>query len=132
MLRKLFRGVSSNPKACRSRVRRLLLEKLEDRRVPCTIEWVGDGDGISWNDSGNWDTGILPGPSDEVCIASFEPTVIQASSDVSIRSIESFTALTFSSSLSLTAGSTVNLPGLGGGLTWTLSYANNAVTLHVE
>ena len=33
----------------------------------CTVSWVNPGDG-DWNTPGNWDTGMVPGEGDSVCI----------------------------------------------------------------
>src|SRR5262245_37825962 len=48
----------------------LLLERLEDRTVPATVNWDGGGGDTDWNNRFNWDTNTLPGAGDDVQIGS--------------------------------------------------------------
>ena len=46
-------------------------------------QWTGDGDGSSWNDAGNWDTGSVPGVDDFAII--FTPTGFPFPFDVNVN-----------------------------------------------
>src|SRR5688572_24309271 len=34
----------------------------------CTITWDGGAGTMSWHTAANWDTNVVPGPADDVCI----------------------------------------------------------------
>ena len=51
-------------------------EVLEDRRLLATVTWTGNGDGASWNQGSNWDTGSEPGSSDDAIIPNVGRTSI--------------------------------------------------------
>ena len=42
------------------------LELLEDRITPVSIAWTGAGDGVHWDNAGNWSPAQVPGASDDV------------------------------------------------------------------
>src|SRR5262245_3841678 len=45
----------------------LRLEALEDRTLLAVVRWINPAGG-EWNVPGNWNTGALPGPDDDVVI----------------------------------------------------------------
>ena len=46
-------GDANSPGTRRRAARRLLLERLEDRRLLATVQWISDADGF-WDDASNW------------------------------------------------------------------------------
>ena len=78
--------------ATRTRLRRLMIESLEQRVVLATVTWTGGAGNLVWTTSGNWDSGALPGAGDDVVI----PDLGQAS--VTYNNI--FGATTFNSLVS--------------------------------
>jgi hypothetical protein len=40
-----------------------------------TIHWTGGGDGVSWNDPNNWNTGLLPTSADSILIGAGSETI---------------------------------------------------------
>ena len=45
------------------------LTSARGRAAPaCTITWDGGGGTFSWHTATNWDTNVVPGASDHVCI----------------------------------------------------------------
>ena len=69
--------------------RQFVLERLEDRTLLSSINWVGVGDGTSWLDPNNWNTKALPGPNDDVTInVASNPTIHLDSGDVTVRSLQ--------------------------------------------
>jgi hypothetical protein len=55
------------PAASRTRRQRLILEEFEDRLLLSTITWILNGSGDFAN-AANWNTGTVPGPSDDAII----------------------------------------------------------------
>jgi hypothetical protein len=71
------------------RVRRQL-ECLEHRLCFSLVSWDGGGDGISWDDSLNWDSNTLPTSTDDVVIdVPGEPTVRHVAGNTVVNSITS-------------------------------------------
>jgi hypothetical protein len=60
------------------------VELLETRCLPANIAWTGNGDGIWWSDSDNWDALQVPGQGDDVANASGD---IQLSGAVQVNSL---------------------------------------------
>ncbi len=76
---------------------------------PGTISWDGDaGDGL-WQSAANWSTDSLPGPSDDVCIGSFDVTL--SSGTATINSIETAGSLVITLSGVLEIASTSQIGG---------------------
>jgi len=63
------------------------LELLEDRRMLDAVGRDGGGDGTSWDDPLNWDTKMLPGPSDDVTIDVQEEVSLAATGSITIASL---------------------------------------------
>jgi hypothetical protein len=59
------RGGSRRPE--RPKAIRPLLEALEDRWLPSAVSWISTSSG-DWDTPGNWSTGALPTPADDVTI----------------------------------------------------------------
>ncbi|HYT93968.1 MAG TPA: hypothetical protein VEL76_34935, partial [Gemmataceae bacterium] len=117
------------------RVRRLPLhlELLEDRIVPALVTWNGQGDGSSWNDPHNWNTGALPGAADDVVInASPAGTVQFSQGTVTINSLRENGRLQITGgSLTATTGGTLDggtLIDLAGSLSGTFTARNSSLT----
>jgi RHS repeat-associated protein len=111
------------PRRCPRRYRPSVLW-LEQRIQPAQVLWAADNDG-SWNVPGNWSTGAVPGPGDDVVINFPGITVTHDNSDSdTINSLTSQAALALSAgSLSIAGDSTVsNSLTLSGG---TLTGAGN-------
>jgi filamentous hemagglutinin len=87
------------------------LEYLEDRLSPATVNWVGNGDGLSWGDPQNWSGGALPAAADDVVINTAPPdvVVIHDSGTDTIHSLQSQNGVLLSGgSLTIAAGSAIN------------------------
>ena len=58
--------------------------------LPCTITWDGEAGTTSWATGVNWDTDVVPGPNDDVCIPdfSFGIDVVHSSGATTIASIQ--------------------------------------------
>jgi len=78
------------PRKCRTtqasrRYSRLALERLEERLTPAQVAWAVDANGF-WDVPGNWSTGAVPGPNDDVIIdrpaGDFTVTIRQGTSTV--------------------------------------------------
>jgi hypothetical protein len=52
----------------RRRANAPVVRRLEDRTVPSTVTWTGAAGDFNWDTAGNWDSGKLPGPADNVFI----------------------------------------------------------------
>ena len=80
--------------------RRLLVERLEERRVLAMITWTGAGDGSSWADAANWDLARLPAAGDDASIPDVAPTSVvlfdSTASDISLSSLTSAEAFQIS------------------------------------
>ena len=76
------------------RHRRLFLETLEDRRMLAQVHWIADASG-SWHTAGNWDTGTVPGPGDEVIVdrPAGDFTITYSSGETAVQGIHSAEAL---------------------------------------
>jgi hypothetical protein len=88
------------------------MEELETRTLPSTVTWINPAGG-DWDTPGNWSTGAVPGPNDDVVIdlAGQNNFTVTHSANVadSVNSLTSQDALVlFGGSLSLAATSTVN------------------------
>jgi len=103
----------------RRRPQRLALEILEDRVTPSTVSWINPSGG-DWDTGSNWNTGKIPGASDDVVINipgqnTFTVTHSGSATDV-VNSLTSQDALVVSGgSLSLAASSTVDDLQVDGG-----------------
>jgi Secretion system C-terminal sorting domain len=102
----------------------LILSTSFTTSIAQTVTWNGSGDGISWNDSNNWDTASVPTAVNDVIIPDGStPTVNVASSvksiDVQGTSTLSITRnFTFTNASNIAANSIVNWSNqalLGGG-----------------
>lgn len=81
------------------------VEQLESRRLLATIQWIGSGDGINWDDSRNWSSNSLPGSSDDVVISvAGSPNVTHRTGSTQIKSLVTDELLTL-------AGGTLNVSG---------------------
>jgi hypothetical protein len=70
LLKRLMPGHGSRPaRRARDAHLRPRVEVLEDRTVPTTIMWTGQGDGISWSVGNNWDLMRAPAAGDDAVIA---------------------------------------------------------------
>jgi hypothetical protein len=96
---------------------RLIVELLEDRLVPATVNWVGGVD-FTWENAANWSTHALPGPADDVSINTPGITVTHTSSDpVSIHSLSSVADLALSNgNFAIASASTTAALDLSGGV----------------
>ena len=83
---------------CRRRYRPSVLW-LEERILPSQVLWAADQDG-SWDVPGNWSTGAVPGPGDDVVIG-FSGITVTHDSNVS----DTINSLTSQANLSISAGS---------------------------
>ncbi len=95
----------------RSGARYLRLENLEKRQLLAAVVWTGNGDAVSWTDSGNWNTGIVPGLDDDVTInIATDPTIRIDSGHQRIKSLASDEAIVVSGSatLDLSNASSIN------------------------
>ena len=96
------------------------IEILEDRAVPCTINWINEAGGL-WHVPANWDLERVPGAADDVCIADFKGNlaVTHAQGSDTVRSLTNAEALVLSGgSLSLAEDSALaNLTLSNGTLT---------------
>ncbi|MBY0457516.1 MAG: hypothetical protein K2V38_09285, partial [Gemmataceae bacterium] len=100
------------------------------RAIP-GASWDGGGDGVSWGDSRNWDTDVVPGPADDVTIDSPGLTV-RSTNAVTVRSLTSNAALALDAgSLTLTGGTSALTGGLSAavGTKLTASGAGTSVTV---
>ena len=100
----------------RAAVRRLILEQLEQRIQPSTVNWVNPSGG-DWDTPSNWSTGQLPGPGDDVVINQTGITITHATSaSDSVNSLTSQATLVLSAgSLSIAASSTMSAFNQSGG-----------------
>ncbi len=66
----------------------LVVESLETRMVPASIQWINAGAG-QWDVPANWSTGSLPGPADDVVIntPAAATITIQSNDRIAIHSI---------------------------------------------
>ncbi|MDW3218062.1 MAG: Calx-beta domain-containing protein [Acidimicrobiales bacterium] len=89
----------------------------------CTINWDGGGVDDSWHTADNWDTNVVPGAADHVCIEPGAPvTVTYSSGTTSILSLQTNADGDLAvSGGSLTTTSTTDLSTLAGDLVVTLS-----------
>ncbi len=72
--------------------RRCLVELLEDRRMLAQDIWVGNGDGRTWLDGQNWESGQVPGLDAEVIIPQLANTasvLLPSSGTIRLKSIQS-------------------------------------------
>ncbi|MFG0259300.1 MAG: hypothetical protein ACF8LK_03020, partial [Phycisphaerales bacterium JB041] len=97
------------------------LDGLEPRLFLSTVQWTGAGDGVSWHDGQNWDTGSVPGIIDDAIIDTAGDPTIRFTADAGdqiIRSLISRENLSFSGgSLSvLTTAEVDAVVGLDGGM----------------
>lgn len=77
---------------------RMVLEEFEDRITPAPVTFLPTTAGfVNWNTPGNWSTGLLPGPADDVIIperTSVTQTIqISGGASVSVNSITAGVAL---------------------------------------
>ncbi len=110
------------------------VEPLEERRLLATVNWISTSSG-NWDVATNWNTGQVPGPSDDAVIdvAGATPTVtIDATTQASVNSLQASDPLVITGgSLSVAANSTI-----GGGLAMTagasLTALGSSVSLTVN
>jgi hypothetical protein len=87
------------------------------------FQWVGSGDGTSWNNPANWSSDQVPGPLDDVVIdLSGNPTIVfnAADGNSTIHALACYDTLSITGgSLTVTAGSQIvgSLSMTGGALT---------------
>jgi len=72
-----------------------------------TVNWDGGGDGTSWTDADNWDGNVLPAAGDDVVINVATNPVIQVTNALNLRSLNSEEDIVFSSTLTLTGGTSI-------------------------
>ncbi len=100
--------------------RRCLLELLEDRRLLAQDVWVGTGDGRSWLDARNWESGLVPGAGAEVIIPQLSNTtsvLLPSSGTIQLKSIHSEEALVLAgATLSVAAASTLQQLTMSSGI----------------
>jgi len=76
--------------------RPLLLETLEDRTVPSTVNWINPAGG-DWDTPSNWSTGAVPGQADDVIISYSRIAVTHAgSAGDTVNSLQSQAAIALS------------------------------------
>jgi hypothetical protein len=67
----------------------LALMSARGRAAPaCTINWDGGGGTFSWHTAANWDTNVVPGASDHVCIPAQASAVVYSTGTTSILSLQ--------------------------------------------
>jgi autotransporter-associated beta strand protein len=90
--------------------RQLKLELLEDRCVPTTFTWTGQGGNSQWSNGGNWDQGgNVPQNGDSIVFAA--PTPQQVSVNDSVGSIQDLTFHTSGYDVQLTFGGSMSING---------------------
>jgi hypothetical protein len=96
---------------------RAACETLEGRMLLSAVSWTGMGGDNQWTTPGNWSTGMLPGPADDITIdVAGNPTIVLGSGAQSIHSLDAANSLLINGgSLSLAAGSQVSNLNLSGG-----------------
>src|SRR5690242_15706538 len=68
---------------------RAACETLERRVLLSAVAWTGMGGDRQWTTPGNWSTGTLPGPADDVTInLAANPTIVLGSGAQSINSLD--------------------------------------------
>jgi hypothetical protein len=80
---------------------------LEDRWLPSTILWNGNGDDGLWRTAANWVGGSVPGSADDAVIDDTSPPVtvtVSAGSPVSVRSLTDTKPFVIGASFTVTAG----------------------------
>jgi hypothetical protein len=90
------------------------------------VHWIADASG-SWHTASNWDTGIVPGPGDEVIIdrPAGDLTITYSSGNTTVQSIQSTEALAVTGgSLTIAGNSQLNALAVSGG-----TLTGNAVTV---
>ena len=71
---------------------RFAVETLEPRTLLAAVSWTGAAGDNQWTTPGNWSTGQLPGPGDDVTInIAGKPTIFLFSSGGGVQSIHSLT-----------------------------------------
>jgi hypothetical protein len=139
------RLLTRSPRATPPAGRGLRLEVLEARTVPATVHWINSAGG-DWGTAGNWSTGHVPGPDDDVILdVTATPTITHSAGTDTIHSLTSagnntlvvtgstislLTTSTLNGPLSLTnaqfgGGGTISGPGdlnIDGGLSWVSGY----------
>ncbi|MCC7389213.1 MAG: hypothetical protein IT431_10640 [Phycisphaerales bacterium] len=90
------------------------LEQLEPRLALSVVSWTGAGDGVSWHDGSNWDTGAPPGLVDDAVISvAADPNIAFTSlnGDRIIRSLQTTETISFQGgSLSILDSADVDAP----------------------
>jgi fibronectin-binding autotransporter adhesin len=80
---------------------------LEDRCLPSTVLWNGNGHDGLWRTAANWVGGAVPGPADDAVIDDTSPAVtvtLAGNSPVSVRSLTDTKGFVLTGSLTVTAG----------------------------
>ena len=120
-------------------LRRLMMERLEQRMLLAQDMWTGGGDGKTWQDGQNWSLGAEPGSGDTASITVGGGLTITYNGTSSIESVTDNSAiditggsLTVTSGVSqvsgaFTVGSNATLSASGGGTTFT---ATGAATIN--
>ncbi len=132
----------SQSKSCQPRI-----ERMETRLQMSAVAWTGAGGDNNWDDALNWNTGTLPGPSDDVTINISANVMHSAAVADSINSLTSTQPLTLSGGMlsiattSSTSGPLVvdggSLAGTGditvsGLLTLTAGTISGSGTVHAD
>lgn len=88
--------------------------------------WTGNGDGVSWSDSGNWSKSAAPGASDDVV---FNKAATVTIANTTVNSVAVNAAVTFEGGNTLTVGA----GGISGAGTLTLAGVtlNNSTTMTI-
>jgi hypothetical protein len=53
-----------------------------------TVSWTGEGDGVTWQDTRNWNGNVLPGQMDDVDLIDWTDSTIVSTGFVSVASIQ--------------------------------------------
>jgi len=88
--------------------RHLKVEPLEQRALLAVVAWDGGGDGISWTDPSNWDTGYVPMGGDDVVIPDLDGDITVSLSTAGTRTINS---LDCKETLVVSGGGSLNVSG---------------------
>ena len=82
------------------------VQQLENRLLLSAVTWTGGGDGQSWNNASNWNTGVLPGASDDVVISAGFASIVHSGGTDTVKSLTSDSPFTLSGG-TLTVSTTV-------------------------
>lgn len=89
------------------------------------IVWTGAGDGTSWEDGANWDTGVIPDASSEVEIVSGNVTINSGTNAVSTR-------IEMDGTFTIESGASLHLNGVPASMQYGFSMAGAGDVLNIE